>query len=334
MSCLRWWRRQRALGIRLRTSGCVAAYLLQTTSATAVGVVVEISEEAEAVVDSQLARRLIRLELSDVDLPQVVGDRAQRQDREVVFVRLLRTGETLKVELWARGQPSGERRLDVLGTEQYQARRVALASAELARRLRESRILERQRFLKRHLRPATTSVEHPSYTLQLQAGAAIGVNSAVWPRSEALLVGPQLEVWARTESGLGIALFGSVYSTATAAKPTGAQWTEVGLRPSWSFELDSRVKLAVGTLGSVAVFDVGRSSKVPSHPESQQTWGARLAARADLEWWFKDNVALSLGPEVGLHLREVAVHPERTEDERVSIGGAWIGLGVRAMLRQ
>ncbi len=70
------------------------ALLTFAGSARAVGVTVEVSDGAEALLDSRLARRLITLELADVELPSISGSSSPRVETaakgerraEVVFV--------------------------------------------------------------------------------------------------------------------------------------------------------------------------------------------------------------------------------------------------------
>lgn len=318
--------------IRRIAVGAIAVCLAYAPRAWAVAVVIEVGDEAEVVVDSRLARRLIQLELADVDLPPSVGDHAQHSQSEVVFVRLLRVEDQLRVELWARGQPSGERKLDVSGTEQYQARRAALASAELVRRLRETRILERQRYLKRHLRSANLPAAPAGYTLRLRGGVSLGAQTIYWPRAGALLVGPRGEIWVRSEAGLGLGIFAGSYASATTSSPR--LWTEVGLKPSVSLAWSDNADIVFGTTVSAAVVDPGSSFTPVSASESRQTWSARAAAHVDVQWWFGRRAALSFGPEAGIHLRDIAFESATKANRHDTFGGLWLGLGVRAVLEQ
>ncbi|HYP90384.1 MAG TPA: hypothetical protein VEQ59_19565, partial [Polyangiaceae bacterium] len=98
-------------------------------------VVVEIDLGAERLVDARSARRLVPLELADVALPTT------SRGTPVLFFRVLgRDAGTLRLELWERGEFHGARTLSGAGENpQLVARRVALAAAELGRRLARKR---------------------------------------------------------------------------------------------------------------------------------------------------------------------------------------------------
>jgi len=109
-------------------------------------VTVEIADGAEALLDARATRRLIALELADVNVPRL--DSAKRA-RSSLFFRVVQVGPDLRVELWERGEFHGAR--VVSGTNaagQLGARRVALAAAELARRLQKKRQVQAERELR------------------------------------------------------------------------------------------------------------------------------------------------------------------------------------------
>jgi hypothetical protein len=119
----------------------LVAALLASASRTALAaptsVVVEIDAVAERLVDPRSAHRLVPLELSDVALP-VNGS---ARGASVLFFRVLgRADGSLRIELWERGEYHGARVLSGAGENpQLVARRVALAAAELGRRLARKR---------------------------------------------------------------------------------------------------------------------------------------------------------------------------------------------------
>src|SRR5258706_16211119 len=107
-------------------------------------VVIEIDSAAEHWVDARSARRLIPLELSDVDVPPAP---ALRRAAATLFFRVLgRPDGALRVELWERGEFHGARVLSASGENaQLVARRVTLAAAELGRRLSRKRQAQLER---------------------------------------------------------------------------------------------------------------------------------------------------------------------------------------------
>ena len=300
----------------------------------AVAVTVEVASDVEELVDAPLARRLIRLELADVELPKVNGatptrpvlTTTQRLD-EVVFVRLLRQGDGLLVELWAKGELYGERRLVFSSNEQHQARRVALASAELARGLREARVRERQRLLREHLAP--NPITTPDYVTKVNVAGLATVAAGVWPGADTMLVGPRLFLNAVTESGVGVGITGAVL-TSTAASVVRS-WTELGFRSSWRHVLSRHLELAVGLDVAAGVVDIAPNASFDGSEVSQQTWQAKAGLDAHLEWRIEPQVSLVVAPEAGLFLRELRVVREGTSE---TLEGPWVGvaLGVLAYL--
>src|SRR6187431_2323057 len=88
-------------------------------------------------------RRLVQLELSEIDVPQAS---ANKRSRAPLFFRVVLVEPDVRVELWERGEYYGAR--GVSGSNaagQLGARRVALAAAELARRLQRRRHVQAER---------------------------------------------------------------------------------------------------------------------------------------------------------------------------------------------
>jgi hypothetical protein len=299
-----------------------------------VSAVIEVADDVQALVDVRLARRLIRLELADVELPQVnsaapnaVPQGATQKSEEVVFVRLLRQGDTLVVELWAKGEFSGERRLSTSDNEQHQARRVALASAELARRVREVRVVERQRVLQEHL--VATAASSSKYLTPWDVGLDVGVSSAWWADADTPLLGPRVTMWAVTESGVGLGITGAAMTAM--ASGVVSSWTELALRPSWGTEVNSALSLGVGLQLGASVVGISRQASFPSSEVSQQTWATKVALDARAEWAMNPRMSVFAAPEFGWMLRALAVE---TRERPRSLDGVWLGvsLGVSAQL--
>jgi hypothetical protein len=312
------------------------ATLLASTSSQAVAVTVEIGSDVDTLVDAPLARRLIRLELADVELPKVndgAGQRSSRQSPsgmpraadEVVFVRLLRQGDGLVVELWARGELSGERRLAVSSNEQHQARRVALASAELARRLREVRMVERQRLLRQHLAPNPETT--PLYLTKVNVEGFAGVGAAMWFDANAVLVGPRLYLGVVTESGVGMGFTGGAFTST--APSVVRSWTELGLRPNWQLALGRHFELALGLDLAAGVVEIAPTATFPGSEVSHQTWQAKLGLDVQLQWLVSPRVNLVLAPEAALFARQLRIERQETSD---TLDGGWLGVSLGALV--
>lgn len=297
----------------------------------AVPAVVEVAENVEELVDARLARRLIRLELADVELPPTRGtipksvpQRTPTQAEEVVFVRLLRNGETITVELWAQGQLSGERHLTASTNEQHQARRVALASAELARRLRELRVVERQRVLRQHLASANADAA-PSYVTKVNVGLSAALAGAWWADPSATLLGPRVSLGSTAESGIGLALVASAFGAADAA--VVRSWTELAVRPSWVHRTSAATAVHAGLQLGAGVVALAPNAEFEGSDVSRQTWTAKAAIDVRGEWLLSPRVSLVVSPELGWMMRNLEVS---RGGAAADLGGLWLGVSLGA----
>lgn len=327
--------RSEILGATLRWFAVVslaAAMLLVTRESCAVAVTVEITDDAQALVDAQLARRLIRLELADVELPKVNGAAPTNRGEtvhgheEVVFVRLLSQQDTLVVELWAQGALSGERRLSVSPNQQHQARRVALASAELARRVREARVVERHRYLRKHLAPKPNDAA-PEYVTKVRVEGAAAIAAVMWPDADALLVGPRLFLDAVTDVGIGLGITAAAFTTTGSA--TVSSFSELALRPSWQAILGPHLQTSVGLSLGLGQLDVAPSASFASSDVSRQTWQTKVALDAQLRWVLSPRLSLFAAPEAALLTRTVEVS---LAEQSEKLGGTWFGIALGALV--
>ncbi len=307
--------------------------LLVSPKVHAVAVTVEVADGVDEFVDVPLARRLIRLELADVELPKVNGavpgthatSGRPATPSEVVFVRLLRQGDGLAVELWARGELSGERRLTVSSNQQHQARRVALASAELTRRLREVRVVERQRHLRRHLAPNVDGP--PAYATKVNVEGGASLAAAFWLDADSVLVGPKVSLGAVAESGVGLGLFAGSFTSTDAS--VFRSWSELGARPSFRAKLAPSLELSVGLDVAVGLLDMERMSSFVGSETSHQTWQAKVGLDAQLRWLVTPRVNLMLAPDAALFVRTLRVERERVVE---TLDGLWLGAAVGALV--
>src|SRR5688572_23659586 len=104
-------------------------------------VVIEVDAAGERLLDARAVRRLVALELSDVDVPEELDGAAP-----TLFYRVLGDNRGfVDLELWERGTLHGSRRVSSADRAGHLfARRVALAAAELARAVRQQRIAKRR----------------------------------------------------------------------------------------------------------------------------------------------------------------------------------------------
>jgi hypothetical protein len=282
-------------------------------------VLVEISDGAETLLDARATRRLLALELSEIKVPP-----AGKHPALPLFFRVVQQGQDLRVELWERGELHGAR--VVSGNSkggQLSARRVALAAAELARRLQKKRQLqaERERFEQAQrdatrAREAHLALEGPFALRPSALIAGVGGLSSV-------LAGPRLlGQWSfapRTRLDAGFSwLAGSAPDSAR------TEWLELSVAPSRRVSLSETLELDLGVNIAAAWIRLGRVRGVDAIPDQSETWSARAAAAFRLEPRLTRQLRLSIGGEAGLLLREVPFSPLAGGTDRLR--GAWLGL--------
>jgi hypothetical protein len=289
-------------------------------------VVVEIGAKAEQQVDPLFTRRLLQLELSDVEVPPAPS--AERLSWTALFYRVLATEpEKLRVELWERGEFHGARTVNVTrGSAQLHARRIALAAAELARGLRQKR-------LARAALPEKPNGD--GAVLEPGTGARLlldsGLRAAALNGGDTLLAGPELAALVRFDVGLDLELstawlFGEVREL---SGPVRAVWREVRLSPAFMGGVSPGVRLGVGGNFAAAAVHVGGARRIEDEAGSD-TWSGRTTLDGRLELALGRSAALSFRPEVGATLRRLRIVDER--DGRERLGGLWLGASLHVLL--
>lgn len=291
---------------------------------------VEIDESAQALLAPHLTRRLIQLELSDVEVPPK-PEVARAHPSSILFFRVLVTKKgTVRVELWDRGEFGGAFSVSAAhGSSQIRSRRIALAAAELARRLRQKRLYEAQQLARAKKRAdgeqkAAAAARAPRMALGAGAlGAVVGPGDA-W------LAGPtlsgQLRVGGRARLGVGAAWMAGAVPAADGAPV--ARWLELSLAPSYAIPLGRMLDLDAGVTAAVAAVHLTGMTRVDGIDDEHDTWSARAALHLYLEPRLSRTFALRVGPEVGAMLRRIPVDDARGHRHR--LGGLWLGaqLGV------
>ena len=284
---------------------------------------VEIADSAESLLDARATRRLVQLELSEIDVPQARGS---RRARAPLFFRVVLIERDVRVELWESGEYYGAR--VVLGSNaagQLGARRVALAAAELARRLQKKRQLQAARERAAELaraaeaaRAARRAFDGPLALRSTLEIATIGALSAT-------LAGPRLlGQWtfargARVEAG-----FAWLAGSAPAA--ANSEWLELSLSPLQRVSPTETLDVDLGLTVAAAWLRLGNVRGVDDIADQNETWSARAAAVLRIEPRLSRQLRLSLGADAGLLLRPVRFESVSGSAERLH--GAWLALGV------
>lgn len=279
---------------------------------------VEIGESAEAMLDARATRRLIALELADVNARSPDGKRAP------LFFRVVPSGSDLRVELWERGELHGSR--VVSGSNaggQLVARRVALAAAELARRLQKKRQAQAER--ERALTAAQARAREIEARRTLNGPLALRPSLEVASIGEfsSLLAGPRLlgqwsfSKYGRVDGGLS-------WLAGNAPDSARSEWLELSLAPSARLPLSDVLDLDLGVDLAAAWVRLGRVRGVDAIIDQNETWSARAAGLARIEPRITRQLRLSVGAEAGLVLRQVPFQALASAETRMR--GAWLSL--------
>jgi hypothetical protein len=278
-------------------------------------VLVEIDALAERLVDARSARRLVPLELADVAVP------SSGRGAPVLFFRVLgRDAATLRVELWERGEFHGARTLSGGGENpQLVARRVALAAAELGRRLarkRQAALLreERQR-LSREARERELRRRTREGPLALRGELAVGgVPGRLWLLGERLSA--EVSLRGRLRLDVGAELGGGLLEPKL---PIELQGLSVG--PGFRQVLTRSVDLDWGLRGAAFVVQLPGASALDGIAWQRGSWIASLTLASRLQLRLTRQLRASLGVEAGGLLRSMRY--AAPDDERLR--GLWLG---------
>ncbi len=254
----------------------------------------EVGDSAESLLDARATRRLVQLELSEIDVPPPSGN---KRAPAPLFFRVVQVGQNVRVELWERGEYHGARVVSGSNAAgQLGARRVALAAAELARRLQKKRQVQaaRERVadaarLVAAARDARRALDGPLAIRSSLELASIGDLAAT-------LAGPRLLAqWtfarrARIEAG-----FAWLAGSAPAA--ANSEWLELSLSPMQRVSLGEALDLDLGLTVAAAWLRLAKVRSVDAILDQNETWSARAAAVVRIEPRISREMRLSLGAD-------------------------------------
>jgi hypothetical protein len=279
-------------------------------------IVVEIDSAAERLVDARSARRLVPLELADVAVPAASGVRGA----PVLFFRVLgRTDGSLRIELWERGEFHGARALNAAGENpQLVARRVALASAELGRRLarkREATLARDERL--RQSREARARAERER-TQEGPVALRAELAAATVP-SQLLLFGQRLSGELSLHGPLRLDVGAELWAGSLTPE-LGTELQGVTLGPAYRVVLTRRLDLDLGLQAAALLIQAPGASSLDAVPGQGGSWTARLSGATRLQLGLSRQLRASLGVEAGALLRSMSYVAE-AEPERLR--GLW-----------
>jgi hypothetical protein len=286
-------------------------------------VVIEVDAAGERLLDARAVRRLVALELSDVDVPDELDGAAP-----ALFYRVLGDNRGfVDLELWERGTLHGSRRVSSADRAGHLfARRVALAAAELARALRQQRIARRRVESRRLAREGaerrlrlTQTLEGP---LALRAGVFVARGDAITVFGSNLALGITLSGATRLDLG--------ARSSAAELEHADARWTalELELGPAHRFRLSSGLDLDLSAMFGASVLHVSGARGVDDIAGQDETWTARAALSLRLEPRLSRWLRASFGLEGGQYLRAVPIETAGGRPERLRSPYAGVELGL------
>lgn len=299
------------------------ALTAREASARGEPVLVEIGDSAETLLDARATRRLVQLELSEIEVPPASGN---KRVRAALFFRVVQVGADVRVELWERGEFHGARVVSGSNAAgQLGARRVALAAAELARRLQKKRLMQAERERLAELARAEEAAREARRALDGPFALRSSLELASIGDFAATLAGPRLlGQWTlaqRTRIEGGFA-----WMAGSAPASASAEWLELSLAPMQRVALAETADLDFGLTVAAAWLRLGKVHGVDAILDQNETWSARAAAVVRFEPRLSRQVRLSLGVDAGLLLRQVRFQSQSDSAERLR--GAWLGLGL------
>ena len=309
----------------LLATSCLLGIVFVSRAGLARGgpVLVEIGDSAESLLDSRATRRLVALELSDIDVPPPSGN---KRARAPLFFRVVLVEHDLRIELWERGEYHGARVVSGSNAAgQLGARRVALAAAELARRLQRKRQIQTERERATELARAEAAAREARRALDGPLALRSSFELATIGDLTATLAGPRLlGQWqfakrARIESG-----FAWLVGSAPAA--ANSEWLELSVAPMQRVSLAEALDLDLGVTVAAAWLRLAKVRSVDAIPNQAETWAARAALVVRVEPRLSRQMRLSLGADAGLLLREVRFSSLAGSEQRLH--GTWLGLGI------
>ncbi len=286
-------------------------------------VLVEIDSAAERLVDARSARRLVPLELSDVALPVNNGSRGAA----VLFFRVLgRADGSLRVELWERGEFHGARLLSGVGVNpQLVARRVALAAAELGRRLARKReaALARDERLKKARETSARQQHERTQDGPVALRSELALAGAA---AKLLLYGQRLGAEVSLRGALRLD-WGGEFWTGSLEPELGAELQGVNVGPAYRLALTRSLDLDLGLQAAALLIQVPRASSLDGLAAQDSSWTARVTLATRFEVRLSRQVRALFGAEAGGLLRAV---PYQTGTQTERLRGVWWGaaLGV------
>ena len=306
---------------------CVATSA-RSSLARGLDVVVEVEPTLEPALDARATRRLVTLELRDIEIPAAFVQKGSKASPPALYFRLLgKQATNVRVELWQLGELHDARTVSVGdGTPAHLlARRIALAAAELARHLRQQRLLQlhKQKKQLEELRRLGLQAAHSTREgpLALRTEAAFLWGERLWLSGPRLTAELSLRRSFRLDWGVRQGL-GADHSGRS-----GLSSYEITLGPALRLHPSPQFDLDLGAEAAVAVVRINRARSVDATPDERTSWTARAGVALRLQPRLKRGLRASIALEGGSQLRAIPVRYD-TGTERYGGFYAALALGI------
>jgi len=295
-----------------------ALIVLFPLSAVARVAAVELDPRVEATLDARAVRRLIQLELSEVQVPPPPGE-----SEAALFVRVLSAGEgQLRVELWERGEQHGVRVVSgARGSPSVIARRVALVAAELARGLMNKRRAEALQAERTARRAAREERLRRTRTLDGPQAVRPGIEGTLI--EHLWLAGPTVDVQVHAFGRLRIdAGAGWTFGLLTPGRTT-VDALSLRAGPAYRFVLGSKSDLDVALRAEAALLSFQGVKSVDGLTGERASYWARAMLAVRYEHRLTRELRLDVGLLGGYTLRRVPL--VLADGRALRLGGGVLG---------
>jgi len=282
--------------------------------------VIEFDAGAESLLDVRATRRLVALELGDVVVPP-----APDQSETALFYRVLAdTAGRVRIELWERGELHGVRVVSAAdGGRHLGGRRVALAAAELARRLRTHRVRAHAAETRANALAAERERIAKERTLNGPVAVKSSFGAELFTSDGDFLLGPSLTLELSTPP-LGRLDFGAnMRGGELSLTGRSVEVLELELGFARRLVLGPSLDLDLGLGASAGLVSLAGAREVDAIPGETQSWWARLRGVARIQPRLTRELRGDFGLLAGPVLRDVPFTTASGHDERW--GGWFVG---------
>jgi hypothetical protein len=248
----------------------------------------------------------------------------------VLFFRVLgRLDGSLRIELWERGEYHGARTLSSAGeSPQLVARRVALAAAELGRRLARKREATQARDQRLRQSRAAREREQLERTQEGPLALRPELSFAQVP-SKLWLIGQRLTAELSLRGPLRLDVGGELW-VGSLAPSLRTELEAVSFGPAYRLVLTRQLDLDLGVQAAALLVQAPQALALDQVPDQDSSWTARLTGSARFEVRLSRQVRAGLGLEAGGLLRSMSYTAAGAELERLR--GAWWGASLGVVL--